>query len=336
MDKQEDYRLNNDKNKQIEMFFKNFNILKIIFKWKFHLGAIVLITIIMGMVFSGSFFIKPKYKSFVLVYPSNISKYSLESETEQMLQWFESRDIADSMIQKFDLPQHYEIKKSDKNYNSKIYHTFNKNVVVSKTKFESVKITVKDTDPKIACDMANSMIDFYNKKVRNAHKEKYQEVLTIEKSRLNQKRVQLDSLMKIINNIRTKYELIDYGIQTNEVTRGYLGTFDGSSMAQINRKGVERLKHNIETKGDSLLLLTNQLSAVMASYSDYKISYEDAKRNVNKIQTFASIITSPFPADKKAYPNRLVIIVLAASASLVLSFLIIMIIEFVSLGSQNF
>jgi len=311
----------------MENYFGNFNLFQLCYKWKWHLVIFVLIAGILGLIFSGPFFIKPKFKSVAIVYPANISKFSEESETEQMLQWFESRDIVDSMIKKFDLPKHYEIKTNDRFYMSKIYRTFNENVTIAKTKYESVKIEIYDTDPQIACDMVNSLIDFYNKKVRNIHREKYQEVLTIEESRLMEKKRQQDSLLRTINNIRTKYELIDYGIQTNEVTRGYLGTFDGSNRANVNRTEIKRIKQNIENKGDSLLLITGQLSSVCASYNNFKISYEDALRNVNKVQTFANIVTSPFPADKKSYPSRLLIIIYAMGAALFFSIITIVIID---------
>jgi len=311
----------------MENYFGNFNLFQLCYKWKWHLVIFVLIAGILGLIFSGPFFIKPKFKSVAIVYPANISKFSEESETEQMLQWFESRDIVDSMIKKFDLPKHYEIKTNDRFYMSKIYRTFDENVTIAKTKYESVKIEIYDTDPQIACDMVNSLIDFYNKKVRNIHREKYQEVLTIEESRLMEKKRQQDSLLRTINNIRTKYELIDYGIQTNEVTRGYLGTFDGSNRANVNRTEIKRIKQNIENKGDSLLLITSQLSSVCASYNNYKISYEDALRNVNKVQTFANIVTSPFPADKKSYPSRLLIVFYAMGAALFFSIITIVIID---------
>ena len=311
----------------MENYFGNFNLFQLCYKWKWHLVIFVLIAGILGLIFSGPFFIKPKFKSVAIVYPANISKFSEESETEQMLQWFESRDIVDSMIKKFDLPKHYEIKTNDRFYMSKIYRTFDENVTIAKTKYESVKIEIYDTDPQIACDMVNSLIDFYNKKVRNIHREKYQEVLTIEESRLMEKKRQQDSLLRTINNIRTKYELIDYGIQTNEVTRGYLGTFDGSNRANVNRTEIKRIKQNIENKGDSLLLITGQLSSVCASYNNFKISYEDALRNVNKVQTFANIVTSPFPADEKSYPSRLLIVFYAMGAALFFSIITIAIID---------
>jgi len=316
-----------DQENQLEIFFTNISIVRTLFRWKLHLCIILMISIIAAVVFSGPFFIKPKYTSFALVYPSNISKYSEESETEQMLQWFESRDIVDSMIQKFDLPLHYDVKTNDRYYMSKIYRMYDENVTVSNTRYESVKIVVHDTNPQIACDMVNSIIDFYNKKVRKIHKEKYQEALNVEESKLTEKCKQLDSLMKIITNIRTKYELIDYGIQTNEVTRGHLGTFDGSNMAHVNLKEVDRLKHNIESKGDSLLLITNQISSVSAAYNNYKISYEDALRNVNKVQTFANIITSPYPADRESSPSRLLIVFYVAGTCLFFSIVIFYILD---------
>lgn len=321
---------------QIQGYFINLNILKIAFKWKLHLMAVLFMSFIVAVVFSGSTFIKPKYNSVGLVYPSNISTYSDESETEQMLQWFESRDIVDSMINKFDLLNHYNININDKYFKSRIYKEFHNNVTISRTKYESVEIEITDTDPNVACDMVNAMIDFYNKKVSYIHKEKYLEVLIIEESRLMEKKKQQDSLMKVIKNIRTKYELIDYGIQTNEVTRGYLGTFDGSNMANVNLKEVERIKHNIENKGDSLLLITNQISSVSDAYNKYKISYEDALRNVNKVQTYVNIITYPYPADKKSYPIRWVIVVFTTFFSLLTAFMTIFILENFASIKRNF
>ena len=311
----------------MENYFGSFNLLKLLNKWKVHLLVIGIIAMVIGIIFSGPFFIKPKFKSFAIIYPANISKYSDESETEQMLQWLESRDIADSMIKKFNLLQHYNIKPDDAYFLSKIYKKFNKNVFITKTQYESVKIDVCDTDPKLACDMVNSIIEFYNKKVLNIHKEKYKEILKIEEGKLLEKKQQQDSLLKIINSIRTKYELIDYGIQTNEVTRGYLGTFDGSSMARVNQKEVAKIKSNIENKGDSLLLITNQVTNVAAAYNNYKISYEDALRNVNKLQTYANVVTSPFVADKKFYPVRWLIVLSVVVISLFFSIITIAIVD---------
>ena len=84
----------------MESQFYQINLLQLLLKWKFHLGVIVLIAAVLAAIFSGSAFITPKFKSFAVVYPANIAPYSDENETEQMLQVFQSNDIADS-ISKF-------------------------------------------------------------------------------------------------------------------------------------------------------------------------------------------------------------------------------------------
>ena len=57
----------------------NYYFINLIIKWKKHFMIITAVSIVLSIVFSSSFFIKPVYKSFALVYPSNIIPYSDES-----------------------------------------------------------------------------------------------------------------------------------------------------------------------------------------------------------------------------------------------------------------
>jgi len=84
-------------------YTNNVSILNGIWKWKYHILIITAIGLILSAIFSGSYFITPKYKSYAVVYPANISPYSDESATEQMLQILQSKDIKDSVIKEFDL-----------------------------------------------------------------------------------------------------------------------------------------------------------------------------------------------------------------------------------------
>lgn len=311
----------------MEGFFNNTRLLDTLWKWRFHIILITLAGALLGMVFSAPYFIPPRYKSFALLYPAILNPYADENESEQMLQWLESRDIAENVITMFDLGSHYNIRHSDRHFKSRVFREFQRNLSLSITRFESVKIEITDHDPRVACDMVFAMIDLYNIKVNQAHRKRYREILEMEHIKLTSKRHQLDSLMGNIIDLRINYGLIDYGIQTGEVTRGYLGTFDGSSMAKVNINEVKRLKDNIQSRGDSLLLLTNLLTSVTHTYSNYMISYEDALRNVNKELSFASIVSNPVPADRKSHPVRWVIVLVSAAGALVVSLIVIMIIE---------
>jgi capsule polysaccharide export protein KpsE/RkpR len=311
----------------MENLFNNHLILQLLWKRKIHLLIIVLLSFLLAVIFSSSLFITPKFKSFAILYPDIDKVYSAENESEQMLQWLESRDIADSIIARFNLMGHYKINPNDPQKISKTYREFQRHVFVSTTKFESVKIEIMDKNPQMACDMVNAMVDFYNKKVNATHRKKYSEALAIEEQRLTEKKMQLDSLMAIIVDMRLKYGLIDYGIQSNEVMRGYLGTFDGSGSAQVNRKEINKLKGDIESKGDSLLLLTNLLTSVTHAYNNYLISFEDAQRNVNKELTFASVVTNPVVADRKSYPIRWIIVLISGLGGFLVAAITFLIID---------
>ena len=90
-------------------FFNSIELLKLVKRWRKHLIIVGLISLIGSIIFSSPYFIKPKFKSFALVYPSNLIAYSTESATEQMLQLAQSYDIRDKIIKTFNLFQHYEI-----------------------------------------------------------------------------------------------------------------------------------------------------------------------------------------------------------------------------------
>ena len=96
----------------MDSFFNSKNIIDILLKWKLQLVVVVVAAILLSFLFSSPIFITPLYKSNCLLYPSNISPYSDESETEQSVQIFQSRDIRDSLVKKFNLAKHWGIDSS--------------------------------------------------------------------------------------------------------------------------------------------------------------------------------------------------------------------------------
>ena len=140
----------------------NHYLLELIIKWKKHFIIVTILSIAASAIFSSSFFIAPIYKSFAIVYPSNIIPYSNESPTEQLVQLLEATDIRESVIQKFNLAAHYNI---DTTANLGVFNLIKKyqsNVEISQTQFNSIEIKVFDTDPQLACDMVNEIIKALN------------------------------------------------------------------------------------------------------------------------------------------------------------------------------
>lgn len=311
----------------MENYFSNIHMMRIFLKWKWHLVAIAVIAALLAAVFSSSIFMKPRFKSYALVYPSNIAPYSDESESEQMLQWLQSQDVRDSVMKKFELPKHYGIDSSEKYFRSTMEYLYKKNVQIRKTQFESIEIIVTDNDPVIAKDIVLAIIDFCNTKIRSIHRQKYNEVVASMGMALKEKRAQLDSVENELANLRQNYELIDYESQAREITRGFLRTVDGSNSTSINVKDVLRLKENFEEKSGQLAILTQRRDDILRLYADFEQDYDRAIYDAAKHFTFTNVVTPPEVADKKSYPVRWLIMLYAVAASLFFSVVVISVIE---------
>ena len=160
-------------------YFDNTPWVKVIYKWKWHIITITLVAAILGAVFSGSKFITPLFKSSAILYPSNITAYSDETCTEQMIQIMQSQDIMDSVVDKFNLIEHYNIDKSYIYWKTALIGEYRDKVSISRTPYDAVTIVVKDHDPELACNMVNEIIRLYDHKIKTLHKTKSREVLNM-------------------------------------------------------------------------------------------------------------------------------------------------------------
>ncbi|MBU2651307.1 MAG: hypothetical protein KKA81_10260 [Bacteroidetes bacterium] len=303
----------------------NVSIARILWKWKYHFAIITGLAVILAIVFSSPLFITPKYKSVAVVYPANITSYSDESETEQMLQIMQSKDIKDSVIKMFDLAEHYELDSNYKYFYTVLYYEYGQNVNINKTPYESVEIVVMDKDPQMACDIVNAILYFYDFKVRELHNAKYIEVINMYESILDKKRQGIDSLQMRLSSLSKEYGLIDYDAQALEVTRGYLRTIMGASKENINQREVDRLLNSLQEKGGELIDLVESIRHEARTYADLKVDYENAVRFYTDELSYSNIITPPYPSDKKAYPVRWLIVVFTAIAVFFLTAIIVVI-----------
>mgnify|MGYP001824459854 CR=1 FL=1 len=311
----------------MENYFKSANLIDVINKWKIHLLVIVLLAALAAAIFSGPAFITPLYKSYAVAYPANVEPYSDESETEQMLQILNSQDIKDSIIKKFELAKHYEIDTNYKYFKTVLMYEYNQNVSINKTTYESVQIEVLDKDPDTAAMMVSAIIDYYNKKVGNLHKSKYYEVIEMYDFQLKMKRNTLDSLKNLMIELGTEHGLIEYEYQSQEIMRGYLKTVFGNNGSQINKKEVDRLFKSMQQYGGQLVEIVRMIENEAISYVEIKQDYEMTLRFINAELTYANIVTSPYPADKKTFPVRWLVVVVVSLAAFILATLVVFIVE---------
>lgn len=310
----------------MESNFNNLNIINVLLRWRVHLVVILLLAIFGATLFSSSLFITPKFKSWAVVYPSNISPYSEESETEQMYQILQASYIRDFVIDKFQLDKHYDISRDYKYFTSTLLNEYKDNVNVSKTTGEAVRIEVLDKSPDTAKLMVDAILEAYNNKIRSLHEEKFGEVVAMWRRAIERKHQDIDSLSSQLETLAQDYGLIDYNIQSAEVMKGLLGTVEGGA-THINTAEVRKLKQSIIAKGGLLKITLENLEHETANLRELTKEYDLAYSNYDRQYTYTNVIEAPFVADKKSYPVRWLIVALTMFTTLFLALVVIGIIE---------
>ncbi len=311
----------------MENFFDNRRILNLIWKRKFHFIIIGLIAVVLSAIFSGPTFITPKYKSTARIYPTNLWTLSNESETEQMLEVLNSNDIKFRMFDAFDLDQVYEVSKEDPNYITYMLDIYNTNVSMSKTEYETAEIKVMDENPNRASNMCDSIIHFYNQKVRELHKAKDKEMVDISYKALNKKHEDLSAIEIKLDSIRKATGILSFNEQVPELTRGYMSALANGRGNASDTKKIEKLYDNFSLSGSKATVLENQYNRTIHVIDSLTDVYEKYIVEYEKDITYSHVVEYPFPADKKSYPVRWLIVVLSTISAVFIGLLAFLVLD---------
>lgn len=297
-------------------------------KWK----LLLIVAVISGAfawVFSGPKFIAPKYTTSAVIYPANLGGYSGETRLEQMQQYLESNGIRDSIIEKFNLYDEYEIDRTQKASRDYMLTAYSEHISFDETRFESINIAVTSKDPDKAKRIAEEVILQLDNTIRTTEREKYKENLAINKHLLDQKRIQVDSLEGLIREISTKYGILDYISQSERVTEKYMDFL----LSGKKGKGFEEAKQlyeNLEKHGRHFHNLHAQLNVINEEYIARLHSYEHSLKDLTKFQTYSYVLVKPEVPDKKSSPVRWLIFVSAIAGAVGFVFVLLLF-----MGYQN-
>lgn len=309
----------------MENYFNNKSFFLLISKWKKHVVVIVFIAAIIS--YSATYLITPMYKSEAILYPVNLPTFSTESNTEQMQEIISSMDVRKKIFKAFDLATHYEIDTTEKYWFTALNKEFENNVWYSKTKFDAVMVGALDKDPLIACSMIDSIVYYYNEKVRTMHREKHEEVVALKKLLLVKAIREIDSLEAIKKEHQTNYGIFDYGTQSKEATRRYVKLLSEGKGTSQPANEVHLIIDNLAKKGIENDEVSSLLWAARNLYNSTKLELENEIIEVQKEISYAQFVTHPLPADKKYSPIRMVYVIFSCIATFVASIIVITIIE---------
>lgn len=281
------------------------------------------------------------YESEVILYPASsnsisqalldknvksrdILKFGDEEEVEQVQQILQSDKIRMRIIEKYNLKEHYKINKNAEYMHSDLLETYDDNVVVRRTKYNSVKIRVQDqsadTAALIANDIAN-LLDTTMNFLQNNRAQKAFEIVEREYQKLqNDINFLNDSLTQLralgVNDYKSQSEVYNQAL--------------ADAIAKNNTQGIKALEKKIETLslyGSSYTQISNYLEFQTEQLSILHSKYAEAKVDLDQSLPHKFIISEAFAAEKPCSPIRWLVVLGGLLSTLTLLTFVLLIFE---------
>ncbi len=325
------------------------NLFKFCFKHRFALIISLVFSVFVSSVIS-LFFMQEKFKSSAVIFPTttnsisqalliednpykkDILEFGEEESTEQLLQVLNSDMIQDSIVNIFDLYNHYEISQEDPYSKTWMNLAFDENVNFKKTPYNSIKIEVLDKDPKLASDMANKFLDLVDVAIKEIKSQRSEKALFI----CEERKASLENLMKQVNDSLNL--LRDKGVIYGEVQVERLTEQYAICLAQNNKRGAQLLK--------------NELDIISKYLTEHNLLFRrtiEIQEELNRVQNVCDliridseyeltnkfVINRAYPADKKSYPIRWLVVFLASFSTLITTIIFLRLFELINIKKND-
>jgi capsular polysaccharide biosynthesis protein len=187
---------------------KEFNLLaaiRIILKWKNQILVLTLASGIIAALFS-VFVMDEWFLSWSTFYPTNqalndrssifnteaanqVEYFGTKQDVNRILTIANSNPVIDYVIDSFHMAEHYKIEKSSSYWKTKVRKKFEKNYEAIKTEHDAVRVSLYDTDPKLAAAIVNAVVakvDELNKEHVNESKQKIYSAISAQTLKLQE------------------------------------------------------------------------------------------------------------------------------------------------------
>lgn len=326
-----------------ESIFDSTNLIVYLYSWRVPLIMVTLIAAVLAAIFSSPFFIEPKYESTVTVFPTttnslskallpqkfasrgqDILEFGEEEQAEQLLQILNSDEIRNQIIENFNLVEHYDIDTNGSYVRTQLYETYSDNISFRRTEYMSVEINVLDTDPVMAADIANAIVILLDNAKNRIQKERAQQGLRIIEG-------EFIALKKEVKQLEDSLTLLRYkGVHDYETQSAALSEQLATAIIEDNRSAVKSIEQKLDTLakyGGTYVSLRDELQYMKEEVVKLKTTYDQAKVDVNETLPATFRVNEAYPAEKKSYPTRWLIVVISALGAFTITLISILIID---------
>jgi capsular polysaccharide biosynthesis protein len=326
--------------------FESTSFIIFLHHWRKPLLIVTVLAFIASVIFSSPWFITPKFKSTVIMFPTStnsISKSLLSENTnskqdilqfgedeqaEQLLQILNSNRIRDRIIEKFHLMEHYDIKPDEKYKNTKLYNEYEDNIKFSRTEYMAVKVDVLDKDPQYAADIANTIADFLDSTKNTMQKERAIMAFRIVENEYLSLKAEVQMMEDSLTRLR-EFGVHDYESQSEMINRQL-----AIELAKgTNKKGIKALEDKLEVLakyGGPYVSIRDALEYEKKQLSLVKAKYDEAKIDATEVLPQKFIVSKAYKAEKKSYPVRWIIVLISTLSAFLLVVLILAVLDSLS------
>jgi len=316
----------------------------IVFAWKKRVPLIV-ITIVAAIIsVIVSYQITPLFKSQVVLFAepdASISKYLFsynyvgrkgmlsfgeEEETQQLLQILNSNQIRDKIISKYNLMEHYEIDTNHRYKRTLLYEAYAGHIDFKRTKYLSVVISVLDKDPYVAADIANDIANLVDTITTIIIKERALIGFRIVEQQIKDLRIKIKMCEDSIT-VMNKLGIGHYEAQSERLIQAH-----SSALKEGNMDGVKRLEKQLQRLaeyGSAFVSIRDRNNYFKGQLNGLNTKYIEAMVEAEQALPHKYVVDYAYPAEKKAYPKKSIVVLTSVIATFLLSFIILLIIDIV-------
>ncbi len=322
--------MSKEDNTMDEGYFDSSNLYVFLYKYKSHLLILIILSAAISAIVSLN--IQEKYKSVAVIYPSNTSsvakalissnfggktdimEFGEEEKSEQLLEILKSDKVKSRVISDFNLMRHYSINPEEcETPNFDLHELFDENISFKQNKNMAVEIIVLDHSPDTAALISKSIMNTLDDVVNGIQKERAKQGYEVVKKAYGSLAAEIRSMEDSLGYIMSK-GVLDIKSQSEVYGDAY-----AQAVAQGNSKAVKALEEKLAVLskyGAQYMSLRERLENERLRLSELKGKYEEAKVDAEaRIQNFF-VVTNPFPAEKKSYPIRWLIVAVSVLGAL--------------------
>ncbi len=326
--------------KDYQKSFDSTNLLIFLYSYK---KPIITITIAAAIISAlVSLMIQEKFLSTVILFPAStnsiskslmtndvtgkldINAFGEEEQAEQLLQILNSDDISGYIRDKYNLMEHYGFKSDESFALTNTVKQYQDNVTFKRTEFNSVRIDVLDHNKDTAALIANDISNRLDSVRTRMQQERAVIGLRIIEDEYKSMQTYMKSMDDSLTAIRKK-GLTDFEVEVEQLTKAYY-----EALAKGNTSVVKQLEKKLEIfaeYGSAYMSLTENLEFEREQLALLRAKYEETKADATRSISTKFVVNRAWPAEKKAYPIRWLIVLVSTFSAFLLTILGIIALE---------